>query len=106
MRRKLYENSYQIEYLKNNLESKEGYIDLLNEEKKRATQEYEEKIRELKSEFLNYISESEEISIETATIGKRNGHLSLDKWSKPMVVITCESSLKNFFLVNLLPVCN
>lgn len=58
MRERLYDSKNQIEALRYALEGKQEYIKVIEAEKKRALEELEEKINELKSEFLNYMMTS------------------------------------------------
>ena len=60
MRSRLYDSNHQIESLKQVFESKQISIKAIEEEKNNRI-----------AEFMSYIAEGEEISIETATIGKR-----------------------------------
>ena len=81
MRQRLYDTSHEIQTLHDTLESKENCIKTLKAEKDVAVAELEErikvleqKIQDLKSDFLAFMSEGDDFSIETATattIGKR-----------------------------------
>ena len=81
MRQRLYDTNHEIQTLHDTLESKENCIKTLEAEKNAEVAELEErikvleqKIQDLKSDFLNFMSEGDDVSIETATattIGKR-----------------------------------
>ena len=68
MRQQLYDSNQEIKTLRAALENKQEYIKKLEAEKTYEVAELEEQIREIKSEYLNFISEGDDISIETATV--------------------------------------
>ena len=71
MRQRLYDSNDEMKTLNEALESKQDCIKVLEAEKISAVAELEEKIRRLTLEFLNFMTEVDDISIETATVGKR-----------------------------------
>ena len=81
MRQRLYDTNHEIQSLHDTLESKENFIRTLEAEKDAAVAELQERIRvleqkiqEMKSDFLNFMSECDDFSLETATamtIGER-----------------------------------
>ncbi len=71
MRQKIFNNSHELDELRYILKRKKNHIDQLNAEKKRAMKELDKQIKNLKSEFLNYMSKDDNISIETTMIEKR-----------------------------------
>ena len=77
MRGKLYDSNNEIKRLKDALASKQESIKTLEADCHSKMTELEENLREMRSEFLNIMSEGDDISIETATVGKRNEHLSV-----------------------------
>ena len=71
MRARLYDSNHQMEGLKHALKSKQDRIKAVEEEMKSVVEELEEQNRDLRSEFMSYMAEGDDISIETATTGKR-----------------------------------
>lgn len=67
MRHQLHDSNQEIKTLSAALENKQEYIKKLEAEKSSEVAELEEQIREIKSEYLNFMSEGDDISIETAT---------------------------------------
>ncbi len=71
MGQKVFNNNHELNELRYILKRKKNYIDQLNAEKKRAMKELEKQIKNLKSEFLNYMSKDDNINIETTMIERR-----------------------------------
>jgi hypothetical protein len=71
MRQKLYKSDHQINTLSYTVKRKEDCIIQLKNEKKRAIEKLKRNLKKFRSEFMNFMSKSDDISIETTTIEKR-----------------------------------
>ena len=71
MRAKFYDSNHQMKNLKHALKSKQDCIKIVEKKMKSVIKKLEEQNKDLKSEFMSYITKNDDINIETTTTKKK-----------------------------------